>query len=211
MQEMSRCTPAPGLAPAMGRRFARALMLIVAFGMLLAGCTRHDEQPPAAPATPPPMTSYKADSYNADSWKTLIPAACERYSDGCNLCNRNADSGMTACTRKACPSYERPECLDEVNTRAANGLLGTLVYRCSGGQRFAVTGGDYRADDQRVQLREDQLMLSDPLARTATLLTRVTSASGVRYKGDDLELWSKGNEAMLMRGGVPLYWNCVHP
>lgn len=205
MKEMSGRLP--GGKPATVRLAARTLTLLAVLCALLSGCVSHSDNPPAPVVIPPPATSY-----DADSWKALIPAGCERYSDGCNLCNRNPDSGMTACTRKACPTYQKPECLDDGDGAAAASVpLATRAYHCSGGQRFSVTPGEYVSDDQKFNPREDQLMLSDHQTRATTLLTRVVSASGARYKGDDLEFWSKGNEAMLLRGGVPLYWNCVYP
>lgn len=202
------------------RQVLRALGLPLALVIMLAGCAGPAGQPPVATATPAPVpeaapaedfTGLGASGYDADSWRKLIPADCKRYSDGCNLCNRNLDSGMTACTRKACVAYEQPLCLDENAEAAEPAAHNTFVYRCRDDYRFAVTVGEYLAGDQRVQLREDQVLLTDLQSGTAALLTRAASAAGARYRNDELEFWSKGGDAVLLRGGEPLYWNCVHP
>lgn len=203
-----------------GRQLLRALVIGLALAGVLAGCAGPVKQPPVATASaaigpeaqPTEDTAGPAASgYDADSWRTLIPGDCQRYSDGCNLCNRNIENGMTACTRKACVAFEQPVCLDEDTGAEDPTAHNTFVYRCSDDQRFAVTVGEYMAGDQRVQLREDQLMLTDLQTRTATLLTRAVSASAARYRSDELEFWSKDGNAVLMRAGEPLYWNCVHP
>lgn len=66
-----------------------------------------DPDPELDSSAPMPM------EYNADSWRTIIPAACTRFFDGCNQCTRAAGAEMAACTRKACMSYQKPACLDE--------------------------------------------------------------------------------------------------
>lgn len=52
------------------------------------------------------------ETYDANSWKTMIDDSCLSFSDGCNTCNREAGSDLAACTRKACAQYEAPKCLD---------------------------------------------------------------------------------------------------
>lgn len=52
------------------------------------------------------------ETYDANSWKTMIDDSCLSFSDGCNTCNREAGSDIAACTRKACVQYEAPKCLD---------------------------------------------------------------------------------------------------
>jgi membrane-bound inhibitor of C-type lysozyme len=188
------------------RRYGRLALKMMVIGVLLAGCASEVEKPAATPTLP-----AAEQGYDADSWRSTIPLSCEHYSDGCNLCNRNPESGLTACTRKACFTYQRPECLDESRVKEEASGPTTLVYHCSGDERFVVAAGEYMAGGQRLTLADHQLMLTDRQTGKATLMTRVSNASGARYKGDDLELWSKGKEAMLLRGGTPLYWNCAHP
>jgi hypothetical protein len=55
-----------------------------------------------------------ASSYDANSWKTMIPESCLRFYDGCNNCRRSAAGEVAACTRKACVKYQKPRCLDDV-------------------------------------------------------------------------------------------------
>lgn len=50
--------------------------------------------------------------YDMNSWKTMIPATCASFFDGCNTCRRGGGSDMAACTRMACQQYEKPKCLD---------------------------------------------------------------------------------------------------
>lgn len=57
-------------------------------------------------------TTTETVSYDANSWKTMIPDTCESFSDGCNTCNREAGSDIAACTRMFCQEYQEPTCLD---------------------------------------------------------------------------------------------------
>lgn len=52
------------------------------------------------------------EEYNQDSWQTIISESCVSFYDGCNTCNRAADSELVACTRKFCAEYEKPRCTD---------------------------------------------------------------------------------------------------
>lgn len=54
-----------------------------------------------------------AVDYNYDSWRTMIPDSCTHFFDGCNTCRRAPGAEMAACTRMACPKYEKPVCLDD--------------------------------------------------------------------------------------------------
>lgn len=49
-------------------------------------------------------------SYDQNSWKTMIPATCSSFYDGCNSCTRVGDGA--ACTKMACQTYQKPECRD---------------------------------------------------------------------------------------------------
>ncbi len=53
------------------------------------------------------------ETYDADSWKTIIPAECQTFNDGCNTCNKLEGADDAACTRMACETYSKPVCLDE--------------------------------------------------------------------------------------------------
>ena len=73
-------------------------------------------------------------------------------------------------------------------TPVGSGTTATLTYRCSGGLRFHAL----------IRNREALLLLPD---RT-TAATQVEAASGVRYEGDDLLFWTKGNDALLEVAGT---------
>jgi membrane-bound inhibitor of C-type lysozyme len=146
--------------------------------------------------------------YDAQSWKSLIPAACKSFFDGCNNCRRAQGSDVAACTRKACAVYEKPRCLDAPITEGSpfDGRL--LRFECDDGRRFGVYYGEYVSGDQRVRLAEDEIMLSDPQTRTAYRLRRERAASGAKYSDGSLEFWEHGGQAMLRRNGQPLYAGC---
>lgn len=66
-----------------------------------------------------------------------------------------------------------------------------LVYRCAGGERFAVT------------VEEDTITLD--LGDTLVVLPQVPAASGSRYEGDGYEFHGRGTTAMLRTPGAS--WN----
>ncbi len=47
-----------------------------------------------------------------DSRKTIIPAECTSFFDGCNTCSK-MENGTPACTLMACETYEKPKCIDD--------------------------------------------------------------------------------------------------
>jgi hypothetical protein len=95
------------------QRYGTLALKVMVIGALLVGCASEVDKPSATTALP-----ATEQGYDADSWRSIIPISCEHYSDGCNLCNRNPESGLTACTRKACFTYQRPECLDDSRAEA---------------------------------------------------------------------------------------------
>ena len=78
------------------------LFVALLFSLLAAGCNSTSQQ-------------SSVDSYDANSWKTLIPESCLSFYDGCNNCRRSAAGEVAACTRKACVKYQEPRCLDDAN------------------------------------------------------------------------------------------------
>ena len=181
-----------------------ALMLVA--GLLLAACSEQESA-----VTPPPEAQpasvTEALSYGASSWRELIPESCTSFFDGCNTCRRVPGAAEAACTRKACMEYQKPRCLDD--EQADGGKAARKVqYQCAEGARFTVFFGEYRADDQRVTLGPDELMLSDAQSHTTYKLTRERSASGAQYTNDTITYWSKGAEAMLQQSGDTLYQGC---
>lgn len=173
--------------------------------LLLAGCASNDTASGEAQSDAPAASQ----NFDANSWKSMIPKSCQRFSDGCNNCVRNIESGVAACTRKACVSYSKPECMDEMISGSAGAGPKTVTYRCESDNRLQVSYGRYIHDEKTVELQPGQIILRDLQAASAHLLNRVRSASGERYQGDGLEFWSKGKDGMLRRNGQPLYLSCV--
>ena len=58
-------------------------------------------------------TTTQEVSYDADSWRDVIPASCQNFFDGCNQCMRMPDSDDVGCTKMFCDTYAQPYCLDE--------------------------------------------------------------------------------------------------
>ena len=56
--------------------------------------------------------SSKEQTYNSESWKTIIPEDCMRFFDWCNSCSRSEDWEIT-CTMMFCEEYQEPKCMDD--------------------------------------------------------------------------------------------------
>jgi hypothetical protein len=88
---------------------------------------------PAAPAS----GSEETVRYDQNSWQQLIPPDCKAYFDGCNTCRRNFETGLAACTRKACMTYSEPHCLDDQSATDTRGdrqaSAQTVKYACASG------------------------------------------------------------------------------
>jgi hypothetical protein len=65
------------------------------------------------PAAAQASESAETPQYDQNSWQQLIPPDCKAYFDGCNHCRRNPETGIAACTRKACMTYSKPYCFDD--------------------------------------------------------------------------------------------------
>jgi len=76
--------------------------------MLPIGCSYNSASPGVS------EQQSEVVKYDENSWKTMIPASCLSYFDGCNNCRRSTAGEMAACTRKACVKYQQPACLDDV-------------------------------------------------------------------------------------------------
>ena len=149
-----------------------------------------------------------APGYDMNSWQALIADDCRHFFDGCNQCRR-APGKAAACTRMACAEYQRPRCLDQPAASSMPASGPTLEYRCDDGKSFSVTRERYVQDDQITVLTETQVMLRDPQEHTLYLLERERSASGEKYvDAGGLELFARGDEAMLRRNDQRLYRNC---
>lgn len=63
-------------------------------------------------SSPNTQTPVSGSLYTNESWKTIIPASCRSFYDGCNNCWRSESSTNIACTEKYCTTYNKPTCLD---------------------------------------------------------------------------------------------------
>ena len=150
-----------------------------------------------------------AMQYDMNSWQSMIDEQCRSFFDGCNNCIREPGKAG-ACTMKACATYQRPRCLDEVAQSGEPMAPKRVQYVCDGGSRFSVSYREYVQDDQRLRLRDDEVMLSDRQTHTAYRLQRERSASGEKYTDSaGLQFFARGDEAMVIRQGEKLYSNCL--
>jgi len=90
--------------------------LIGLCSLLLLACGSEPDTDASTTSQPADQAMEQAQTemqeYDFDSWKTMIPADCKQYFDGCNSCTRAEGSEVAACTRKACIKYEKPVCLN---------------------------------------------------------------------------------------------------
>jgi membrane-bound inhibitor of C-type lysozyme len=182
-----------------------AVVLISAF--LVAGCVA--KQDPVTMTEPASSKSAAVDSaFDMDSWQTIIGDDCRSFFDGCNNCFREPGK-MAACTRKACAVYQQPRCLDDEAGAASAPAAKRLDYACDGNNSFSVSYREYVQDDQRLRLKDSEIMFSDDQTRTAYRLQRERSASGEKYiNAEGFEFFAKGDEALVRQQGTSLYANC---
>ena len=176
------------------------IFLVTAFLMLfLAGCQSAGEK------------TEQSVSYDQSSWKTMIAESCATYFDGCNTCRRAPGSNASACSRKACGQYQKPQCLDDRESQSLSGKSPVLRvnYICENGNTFTVYYGEYGRNKNKQKLGENQVMLSDAQKRRAYLLTRAKIESGVQYTNDNLMLSTMGKKAVLTDDNQLLYYNCA--
>lgn len=205
------------------------VLIVCVFVLSILGCAKEEgaESPSDQPMTaevantsteaPQPMaTSIQGPTYDANSWKTLIPADCTSFFDGCNNCRKAPGKGMAACTKKMCREYQKPFCRDSVlsptpgvpSPKQANNVPRVDEYHCDEGS-FKVFHNEFVADDQRMKLNKDQVMFSDAQTHTSSLLTRELSATGKKYSNNDIALWVNGSEAMVSIKNKRTYNNCM--
>ena len=178
------------------RRHPRLPLLAILLS-LLSACASNEAPEVAAAVSSTEM------QYDMNSWKEVIDDQCRAFSDGCNNCVREPGK-MAACTRMACAVYQRPRCLDKEASAAK-----VIEFACDDNNRFSVSYHEYRQDDQRLRLQDDEVMFSDRQTRTASRLQRERSASGEKYSNaEGLQFFAKGDEALVMQRGERLYSNC---
>ena len=143
-----------------------------------------------------------------NSWKTTIDSECRSFFDGCNNCFREPGK-MAACTRKACAVYQQPRCLDEADDPAQTTSAKKIDYVCDGDKSFSVSYHEYVQDDQRLRLKDSEVIFSDHQTHQALRLQREPSASGEQYiDSAGFKFFAKGDEALVMQQDTRLYSNC---
>jgi len=153
-----------------------------------------------------------APGYDMNSWKFIIADDCRSFFDGCNQCVRDPGKEIAACTRMYCAEYQRPRCRDDEdaqNASARPGAVKSVDYACADDAGFSVYYREFAQDDQRISLRDDEVMLRDAQNQTLYRLRRERSASGEKY-GDSsgFVFFAKGDEAMVLQHDERLYSNC---
>lgn len=81
-----------------------------------AGCLKTTAPSDATTPTPTPAAeNTDTMTYTETSWKEIIQDTCMSFFDGCNNCFRTeaGNDDLVGCTKKFCPVYEKPTCLDE--------------------------------------------------------------------------------------------------
>lgn len=145
--------------------------------------------------------------YHANSWRSHINESCHTYFDGCNTCTRDSDTGITACTRKACDQYQQPKCLDDVAS-----VVGpkTIQFRCVDNKHFKMFYGVYTIGDKAIKLDDSQAVFVDGATRIAEVMTRQPSASGDKFVSGDTTLWiDDRDEAIVNKRNNIYYANCL--
>jgi membrane-bound inhibitor of C-type lysozyme len=156
----------------------------------------------------PEAAAVAAPEYDMNSWKTIIGDECRSFSDGCNNCFREPGK-MAACTRKACLTYQQPRCLDEEAAAESAATARRVDYACDAASSFSISYHEFVQDDQRVRLKESEIMFSDHQQHTVYRLQRTPSASGEQYVDSaGFKFFAKGDEALVMEQDSRLYSGC---
>lgn len=155
-------------------------------------------------------TPSQDDAEQEARWQTLNEPDCKTYFDGCNTCTRDPDTGISACTRKACADYEPPRCLDDADAGVNSALEEPRVlrFRCADSNRFTVYFGEYLVADTRVALEDSQVMFVDGATRIAEVMTEQPTASGKKYVSGTTSLWLEGESALVNKANDNYYNNC---
>ncbi len=176
----------------------KSSVLLLIWMLVLMSCTA------ATVDDEPRQTSeaaiQKAQIYDQNSWKTMIPDACTAYFDGCNRCRKEPGMEMGLCTRMACAQYEKPRCLTAKTSDLKTSDLKTsdaLIYQCDGGYQFSIVFDGESAD------------VTDLETGAVYSLDRQRAASGMRYSKGQVEFSGKGKAAVLTLSDSQSYRDCV--
>jgi len=182
-----------------------AVLLISAF--LISACIAKGD-PAAMPDSPSSQPAEVGPVFDMSSWKTIIGDECRSFFDGCNNCFRESGE-MAACTRMACAVYQQPRCLDDDAAADSAPAAKRVGYACDDGNRFSISYHEYAQGDQRLRLKDSEIMFSDDQTRKTYRLQRERSASGEKYtNAEGFEFFAKGDEALVRQQGSSLYSNC---
>ena len=179
------------------------LPTVMILAILISACATKQDQVVA-----PEPTAAAAPAYDMNSWKTIIGDECRSFNDGCNNCFREPGK-MAACTRKACRDYQRPRCLDEEAAAESAAAARRNHYSCDAASTFSVSYHEFVQDDQRVRLKDSEIMFSDHQTHRDYRLQRAPSASGEQYiDSAGFKFFAKGDEALVMEHDSRLYSGC---
>ena len=94
------------------------VMLLMWTTVVLTGCNEKDNTVNNPEVDPNVVVTLEEEtnegvSYDAESWKEIIPEDCTYFFDGCNNCSRIEWEDVVACTEMFCETYEEPRCTDE--------------------------------------------------------------------------------------------------
>jgi membrane-bound inhibitor of C-type lysozyme len=188
-------------------RLFPGLPVVMMLAFMLSACSVKQELPAnAGPgATTPAVVQTEFDM---NSWKTSIDSECRSFFDGCNNCFRESGK-MAACTRKACAVYQQPRCLDEADDSTQANSAKKIDYVCDADNSFSVSYHEFVQDDQRLRLKDSEVIFSDHQTHQALRLQREPSASGEQYIDTaGFKFFAKGDEALVMQQDSRLYSNC---
>jgi hypothetical protein len=193
------------------------LVVVLISAFLLAACiAKEDSVVTADSASGQSASSQSASGQSAavepvfdmSSWTSIIGDECRSFFDGCNHCFREPGK-MAACTRKACLTYQQPRCLDEEAAAESAATARRVDYACDAASSFSVSYHEFVQDDQRVRLKESEIMFSDHQQHTVYRLQRTPSASGEQYVDSaGFKFFAKGDEALVMKQDSHLYSGC---
>jgi hypothetical protein len=188
-------------------RLFPGLPVVMMLAFMLSACSvKQDRHENAGPeGTTPAVVQTEFDM---NSWKTTIDSECRSFFDGCNNCFRELGK-MAACTRKACAVYQQSRCLDEADDSAQASSAKKIDYVCDADKSFSVSYHEYIQADQRLQLKDSEVIFSDHQTHEALRLQREPSASGEQYiDSAGFRFFAKGEEALVMQQDTRLYSDC---
>lgn len=148
--------------------------------------------------------------FNSDSWRTLVPADCQTYFDGCNNCTRDPQTDETVCTKEVCEVYQAPRCLDGEAGISVTAIIGPRLvkYRCAENKRFTMHYGEYSIAKKKVKLKDTQAVFVDSATGIAEVMTMQPSTIGEAYVSGATTVITKDKDAVVKKYNNTYYANC---